>query len=150
MSEKGQVRVDDLVVDLDHQSLKRNGKSIELPDLSFRLFSALIRHAPHNVTKDDLINEVWGHVVVSDETLAQRVRLLRQSLGEDSQNPHYISSVRGRGYRLICEVTTPDFKAQRNRRLWVLGIATAALLAGFALWWFGTEPSEPPFPIKTT
>ena len=150
MSEKGQVRVDDLVIDLDHQSLKRNGESIEMPDLSFRLFSVLIRHAPHNVTKDDLINEVWGHIVVSDETLAQRVRLLRQSLGEDSQNPRYISSVRGRGYRLICEVTTSDFEDQGNRRLWVLGIATAAFLAGFAIWWIGSELNESQFPIETT
>ena len=54
-----------------------------------------------------LIRDVWDDVVVSDETLAQRVRLLRQALGEDSQNPRYIASVRGRGYRLICEVKYP-------------------------------------------
>jgi transcriptional activator of cad operon len=78
------LRVADLVVDLDRSSVVRDGRVIDLPDLSFRLLAALIRQAPERVDKDQLIAEVWDGVVVSDETLAQRVSLLRQVLGETS------------------------------------------------------------------
>jgi TolB-like protein/Tfp pilus assembly protein PilF len=98
-----QFRVLDLDVDLARGTVSRGKQPIELPELSFRLLAVLVRHAPDRVSKDDLIHEVWGNVVVGDETLAQRVRLLRQALGEDSQTPRYISSVRGRGYRLLCD-----------------------------------------------
>lgn len=100
----GVLQVLDLEVDLIRQTVKRSGEAIELPDLSFRLLAALIRYAPQTIGKDELVREVWDEVVVSDETLSQRVRLLRQALGEDGQDPRYLSSVRGRGYRLICPV----------------------------------------------
>ncbi|MCH8303395.1 MAG: winged helix-turn-helix domain-containing protein [Proteobacteria bacterium] len=130
-------RVDDLEIDLDGESVRRGGVLLDLPDLSFRLLATLVRRAPERVTKDELIREVWDEVVVSDETLAQRVRLLRQVLGEDSQNPHYIASVRGRGYRLLCKVDAlaPEEQTGSNRIRWALyaGIVTAAVMAT----WFG-------------
>lgn len=100
----GSFRVLDLQIDLTRQTLQRDSELLELPELSFRLLAALVCHAPHTLSKDALIREVWGRVVVSDETLAQRVRLLRQALAEDAAQPRYISAVRGRGYRLLCAV----------------------------------------------
>lgn len=80
------------------------------------------------VSKDDLIAQVWGDVVVSDETLMQRVRLLRQALGDDSQKHKFIASVRGRGYRLVAPVDViPDRVTQgRRTRHW---LATAVFFA---------------------
>ena len=125
-------RVMDLEIDLDRESVRRGRELLDLPDLSFRLLATLVLRAPERVTKDELIREIWDDVVVSDETLAQRVRLLRQTLDEDSRNPRYIASVRGRGYRLICpaealgpEVHTID---RRNRWLLLAGAAASAIL----------------------
>ena len=95
------LRVDDLLVDIERRTVRRGSEMLELTDRSFRLLEVLIRHAPERVDKDQLIAEVWDESVVSDDTLAQRVRLLRQSLGDDSRNPRYVAAVRGRGYRLI-------------------------------------------------
>jgi len=135
-------RVDDLEIDLDSESVRRNGVLLDLPDLSFRLLATLVQRAPERVTKDELIREVWDEVVVSDETLAQRVRLLRQVLGEDSQNPRYFTSVRGRGYRLICKVDAlpPKEQIASNRIRWVAfaGIAAAAVMAI----WFGMHKPQ--------
>jgi TolB-like protein/DNA-binding winged helix-turn-helix (wHTH) protein/Tfp pilus assembly protein PilF len=132
-------RVDDLEIDLDSESVRRDGVLLDLPDLSFRLLAALVLAAPERVTKDQLIREIWNDVVVSDETLAQRVRLLRQLLDEDSQNPRYIVSVRGRGYRLICPVEPldPDSHTIGGRNRWPMlaGVATLAVLAA----WFATS-----------
>jgi tetratricopeptide (TPR) repeat protein len=47
---------------------------------------------------------VWPDRVIGDETLKQRIKLLRKSLGDDASSPVYIEAVRGRGYRLIPQV----------------------------------------------
>ena len=137
-------RVLDLVVDLDRETVSRENEPVDLPDLSFRLLAVLIGHAPDKVSKDDLIREVWGDVVVGDETLAQRVRLLRQSLDEDSQNPRYFSSVRGRGYRLICDVNPMRSTAGRGRSSAGLIGAAVVSIAIAALWFFNVQRHESP------
>ena len=133
-------QVGDLTVDLERRRVLRGGQPIDLPDRSFRLLAALVRNAPDEVRKDQLIAEVWDDAVVSDETLAQRVRLLRQNLGDDSQNPTYVASVRGRGYRLIAPVgppaqPTPD----RHSSVKNIVLAAVAVLAVAAAWFAITD-----------
>lgn len=125
------MRVGDLIVDLDRLRVTRDGAAIELPDLTFRLLATLIRHAPERVSKDQLIAEVWGDVVVSDETLAQRGSLLRHALGDDSQNPRYLQSVRGRGYRLIPDVRSENVRPAK--RIGTLAVGAALILLGLVV-----------------
>jgi TolB-like protein/DNA-binding winged helix-turn-helix (wHTH) protein/Tfp pilus assembly protein PilF len=129
----GRFRVLDLDIDLGSQTVWRKGEMVPLPDLSFRLLAALVAHAPDTLGKDDLIREVWGNVIVGDETLAQRVRLLRQALGDDAKDPRYVISVRGRGYRLVGEPAgaSPSEAPHKGKWLWaatVAGIVVATLL----------------------
>ncbi len=144
----GRCGVLDLEVDLTRQTIRRGGELIALPALSFRLLAALIRHAPDPITKDELIREVWDGVVVSDETLSQRVRLLRQALDEDGQDPRYVSSVRGHGYRLICPVkplATPD-PGSPSRKKWPALAAIAGIVIAATLWLtlFNVGPDDSP------
>jgi TolB-like protein/DNA-binding winged helix-turn-helix (wHTH) protein len=131
-SSNNNLRILDIVVDAQSGTVWRDDEVIDLPELSFRLLLALATRAPAMVSKDELIAEVWGDVVVSDETLMQRIKLLRQSLGDDGQNPRYIASVRGRGYRLAApveSVAAPDSAAQkRSPRLWLLGGAICVVI----------------------
>ncbi len=137
------LRVDDLLVDFKRRTVRRGSEMLELTDRSFRLLEVLISHAPERVDKDQLIAEVWDDAVVSDDTLAQRVRLLRQSIGDNSQKPLYIAAVRGRGYRLI--PPPREFgTAQSNglpRAAW-LAIVTMVLV-GTSLMWRSTNGPEP-------
>src|ERR1700683_2319726 len=95
----------DLVVDTGRQSVIRAGAPIALPKLSYELLLVLMRAAPDVVTVDKLMREVWPGLVVSPETVSKRVTLLREALGEDSQAPRYIATLRGRGYQIVTEVT---------------------------------------------
>lgn len=133
-SSDNHLRVVDIDIDMSSGTVWRDGEVLDLPELSFRLLATLASHAPAMVSKDELITAVWGEVVVSDETLMQRVRLLRQALGDDSQNPRYIAAVRGRGYRLCAPVEAVPKDAgpappqhRRYPRL-VIAIATTALV----------------------
>lgn len=93
-------RIDDLVLDTGTRKLFRDDQLIELPKLSFDLLVALVEAAPNVASADQLIETVWGNVVVSDETLTQRVKMLRDSLHQDGDKQRYIETVRSVGYRL--------------------------------------------------
>ena len=142
--ESAAFRLLDLDLDLHRRTVSRGGERIDLPDLSFKLLSVLVRHAPDDVSKDDLIREVWGDVVVGDETLAQRVRLLRQALGEDSQNPRYVASVRGRGYRLACEVQPALAQRVPSRGRYLAATIAGVVFLFGAIWMFTTAPDDGP------
>ena len=98
-------RVGDLIVDVGRATVVRDGRDVALPRLSFDLLLALIDVAPRIVTHDELMSRVWPGLVVGPETVSQRVKLLRDSLDDDPKAPRYIMGVRGRGYRLMAEVT---------------------------------------------
>lgn len=98
-------RVGDLTIDVGSQRVMRDGAEISLPKLSFDLLLALIRAAPNLVSIDWLMHEVWPNLVVNPETVSQRVKLLRDALGDNPHTPRYIEGLRGRGYRMIAPVS---------------------------------------------
>lgn len=100
----------DLRIDVGRQRVWQAGRELALPKLSFELLLALVRSAPNVLSIDALNERVWGHVIVSPETVIQRVKLLRDALTDSPQEPRYIGSLRGRGYFLIPAVVdaVPD------------------------------------------
>jgi len=141
----------DLHVDVGQQRITRAGSEITLPNLSFQLLLALIRAAPNILSVEMLMARVWAGLIVSPETVAKRVNLLREALGDDAQDPRYIAGVRGRGYRLVAAVSpatapnptllmqpnelSPRDSAEMDPRLirtnpgWILWVALSVLLA---------------------
>ena len=103
----------DLRLDTARRELTRDEIPIKLPKLSYNLLDALVTSAPNFVSHEELIQQVWGEKrVISAENLSQRIALLRQSLSDDSQNPIYIETIYGQGFRLIPEVTRVDTEGQ--------------------------------------
>lgn len=126
--------------------MHRGTNAIYLPPLTYRLLAALVDAAPGVVGHDELARDVWGGRPVTPETVSQRVKLLRDALGDDAQSPRYIEVVRGRGYRLVPEVTVavgPEASGKRRRhRAGFAAVAlVAAIAAGIALFgeWRRTE-----------
>ncbi|HXC58612.1 MAG TPA: winged helix-turn-helix domain-containing protein, partial [Steroidobacteraceae bacterium] len=91
----------DLTIDRARAQVSRNGVEISLPRLSYDLLLALVDQAPAICTTEMLLDRVWPGLVVSPETVAQRIKLLRTALGDDARQPRYLAVVRGRGYRLV-------------------------------------------------
>lgn len=132
--------LDDLRIDLARQCVTRGEQRLDVSGLSFKLLRHLLEQGDRVVGFDELIERVWSPAVVNEETVTQRVKLLRQALQDDGRNPRYIRSVRGRGYQLCSlpqpvAVEPPDSPPEaprgRSRRL-VLAIAAVALAAGVA------------------
>lgn len=97
-------QIADLTLDVDAVSVVRDSQPVAPPRLSFDLLVALVRRAPSVVGFEELVETVWAGTAVSDETLTQRVALLRRALGDEAKNPRYLRAVRGRGYQLVPEV----------------------------------------------
>ena len=94
-------------------SIKLGAKEIELPRLSFKLFEVLYSNKNHLVTNEQLLSQVWPDTTVSQDTVKQRVFLLRQQIEEASIPNLEIVSIRGHGYSL----------KTRTNPLFVLGIS---------------------------
>ena len=100
-------RIDDLIVDFTRRKVfDGDHNEIALSALSFDTLKALIEAAPAVLTTEELINRAWRGSVVSDETVTQRIRLLRKALHDDRRQPRYIETLRNVGYRLIPPVST--------------------------------------------
>lgn len=96
------VELGELTVDMEARRVSRNGEEVALGRLSFDLLQALIRAAPAALSADDIAQTVWSGDAVSDETITQRVSLLRRAL-EQEPGRDYVETLRGFGYRLGVE-----------------------------------------------
>jgi DNA-binding winged helix-turn-helix (wHTH) protein len=83
--------------------LRREGVSVPLQDLPFRLLSALLERPGELVTRSELTERVWGSDTYVDSTagLNTAVAKLRDALGDNADQPLYIETVPKRGYRFI-------------------------------------------------
>jgi len=70
-----------------------------------RLLMCLSEHAGEVVSIDDLLNQVWSGVIVTQDSVYQSVASLRRLLGDDPKQPTYIATVPRLGYRLIAAVS---------------------------------------------
>ena len=92
-------RFADCEVDVASRELRRAGALVHLEPQAFDLLVQLIEHRDRVVTKNDLLDGVWGHRFVSEANLTTRVKEVRRAVGDDGARQHIISTVHGRGYR---------------------------------------------------
>jgi TolB-like protein len=100
--------ISDLQIDTGRQLVSRADDPIPLPKLSYGLLLVLVRAAPNLVSLDELMRLVWPGIVVSPETVSQRVKLLRDALNDDPRAPRYIGGLRGRGYQIVSAIKAID------------------------------------------
>jgi DNA-binding winged helix-turn-helix (wHTH) protein/tetratricopeptide (TPR) repeat protein len=81
--------------------LLRNGKAVALAPTPFSLLCALARQPGTLLTKDALLDTVWGHQFVSESVLKTAISDLRSALGDNPREPRFIETVPRRGYRFI-------------------------------------------------
>jgi TolB-like protein len=112
--------VGDLTVDIANCTVMRGNEILTLSPLSFQLLTALIGRAPQVMRRQELLETVWPNEFVNDDTLSQRVRILRESLGDTTENPRYIASLRGWGYRLVAPIERLDAPKQKIPSIAVL------------------------------
>ena len=94
------LRAADLIVDPRRRTVSRSGEPIDLTMLEFDLLAALARDQGVVVTRQQLLDAVWGVDFFGDEhVLDVHVANLRHKLGDDPGRHRYVETVRGVGFR---------------------------------------------------
>lgn len=134
------LRLLDLDIDRPARRVCRAGELLPVSGMTWILLDVLLAHGTDVVDFDTLAAEVWAPAVVGEDAVSQRIKLLRQALGDDSRQPRYIRSVRGRGYQLCAQpvaVAAPPARSRWHRKAGWTATAGAALgvaALAFLLW----------------
>ncbi|HEY6506761.1 MAG TPA: transcriptional regulator [Vicinamibacterales bacterium] len=88
--------------------LLRDGGEQPLIPRYFDLLVFLVQHRHEAVHRRDIFDKVWSDVVVSDSALSQAIRTIRRTLGDDSRDPRFISTVSRHGYRFVFADVTEE------------------------------------------
>ena len=124
------LRFDCFELDEADARLARAGEPVALAPKPFAVLCALARKPDKLVTKNELLDAVWGHRFVTDSVLKSAISEVRAALGDDSKQPRYIETVSRRGYRFIAAaVGSPMRRAAAVERNGAGHPALAALTA---------------------
>lgn len=93
------------VLDLARGELRAGGSAVELPRLTLRLLSYLALNRERTVGAEELREEIWQGVRVSEAALHQALRQARLAVDDDGRRQDVIRTVRGGGYRFVAPVS---------------------------------------------
>ena len=97
----GRLRFDRFELDEADARLKCAGEPVALAPKPFAVLCTLARTPGMLVTKNALLDAVWGHRFVTESVLKSAISEVRAALGDDPKQPRYIETVSRRGYRFI-------------------------------------------------
>jgi TolB-like protein/DNA-binding winged helix-turn-helix (wHTH) protein/Tfp pilus assembly protein PilF len=128
------LKFDDLELDLGSYQLRRSGSVIKLERIPMELLIMLASKNGQLVSREEIIAKLWGKDVFvdSEHGVNTAIRKIRNALQDDPEQPQFIETVVGKGYRFIALATPAPELAQptsRTRRLALVGVCVLALSA---------------------
>jgi len=99
----------DVRFNIQSGELHRDGRTTRLTPKAAAVLVALLEKAPGLVTKQELLNRVWGGRAVGDEAITSCIQEVRRALDDDARNPRYIETRYRRGYRLLAALDAKSF-----------------------------------------
>lgn len=107
-------------LDTDSHTLSKDGKVRHVEPQVFDLLHLLLKNAGDLVTKDQLIDEIWGGRIVSESAISARIAAARQVVGDSGKRQEIIRTVARRGLQFVAPVDirsqtdTPDVDTKTN------------------------------------
>src|SRR5262249_21614175 len=123
--------------------LSSDDRTIQVRAKVMDLLTYLAERPGEVISKEQLLDDVWGSTAVSESALTRTVAELRQALGDDADDPRLLETIQKRGYRLIGAIAPVErptdqaaapAKRSRNDARLTLMFGAAALLIGVAVW----------------
>ena len=113
------------VLEVDERRLWRGAEIVALPPKAHDVLVALVRRAGTLVTRQELLDLVWGDVAVEEGVLSVYVSALRKALAAADDAPGYIETVPRAGYRFAGAAVRKDSAAERISMKWPVGVLPA-------------------------
>jgi DNA-binding winged helix-turn-helix (wHTH) protein/tetratricopeptide (TPR) repeat protein len=95
---------DNYVLDPERRELRAGGNAVAIEPQVFDLLVHLIRHREHVVSRDELIESIWGGRIVSESALSTRINAVRSAVGDSGTGQRLIKTLPRKGVRFIGEV----------------------------------------------
>ncbi|MEO8746103.1 MAG: winged helix-turn-helix domain-containing protein [Rhodanobacter sp.] len=106
----------DVLIDAGAHRLLRGGHEISIEPKAFAVLLQFVSQQGQLLSRDDLLDAVWGHVYVTPATVNRIVAQLRRALGDNSEHPRFIQTVHGLGYRFIASLEEAPANAAPSLR----------------------------------
>ena len=103
-------------LDLDRRLLLRNGEAVALAPKVLETLLVLVENRDRALSKDELLDQVWGGASVEEGGLTRNVSILRKTLGEKPDDHRFILTVPGHGYRFVAAVTEIQGRTSRHQQ----------------------------------
>jgi TolB-like protein/DNA-binding winged helix-turn-helix (wHTH) protein/Tfp pilus assembly protein PilF len=100
-------RADDLELDLKRYELRRGGKTLRLEKIPMELLILLVERREQLVGRQEIVERLWGKEVFldADQGINTAIRKIRMVLRDDPEQPRYLQTVVGKGYRFVGPIT---------------------------------------------
>lgn len=98
-----EIRFAEFTLDLGNMRLMRAEEEIKLKSMEYKLLVYLAQNKGRIVTKEEIFRNVWEHAITGDGTLNVHIRRLREKIETDPNNPAFIKTIWGTGYRFEVE-----------------------------------------------
>jgi len=96
----GFLEAGDITVDLKKHEVSRSGTKVELNPKEFELLVLLLSNRGQVISREQILRKVWGYDFIgNDRTVDVHMRWMRRKLETDPDNPQYLLTVRGYGYK---------------------------------------------------
>lgn len=108
---------DGFTLDPRAYELRRSGRALKLEPTPFGILAFLLEQPGELVSRQQIVERIWGKGVFldTDNSINGAIRKIRQVLNDDPEEPRFIQTVTGKGYRFIARVTEPDPVAESNK-----------------------------------
>ncbi|HKM85680.1 MAG TPA: winged helix-turn-helix domain-containing protein [Terriglobales bacterium] len=115
MPEK-KIRFDDFELDYGRFQLCRGGSPVRLESLPLQLLMFLLEKRGQLVTREQISSELWSKDVFVDveQGINTAIRKIRRALADDADEPQYLQTVVGRGYRFVAPTAEEDAAGQAS------------------------------------
>jgi TolB-like protein/DNA-binding winged helix-turn-helix (wHTH) protein/Flp pilus assembly protein TadD len=153
---------EELELDRSAYQLRRAGRPLKLERIPMEILLLLTERPGHLVTREQIAERIWGKgtFLDVDNSINGAVRKIRQVLKDDPEQPRFIQTITGRGYRFVAPVLSlpaapaeepraapldPGPAPRRSRgRLWLAGALALPLLLAAIVWARERRPGTPP------
>jgi DNA-binding winged helix-turn-helix (wHTH) protein/tetratricopeptide (TPR) repeat protein len=95
---------DKYVLDPDRRELRKCAAVIAMEPQAFDLLLHLVHHRDHVVSRDELIEQIWGGRIVSESALSTRINAVRTAIGDSGSEQRLIKTLPRKGVRFVGEV----------------------------------------------
>lgn len=103
--------VESCVVDTDKLEVRRAGQPVAIEPKAFDLLVLLIANRERVISRDEIIDKLWGGRAISDDALSSCVQAVRRALGDDGRAQRLVRTVHRRGFRFVGEVVAQEASA---------------------------------------